>query len=148
LRRPGLFSFAFLAATLLSVSPRAQEAGVQDVRYVVLGDDDKHVIDRIAADFYEHDLRPSQNGQIEAATAAAYIALSPEERVRFREERRALWRDMPAGTQMALRDCKKPRYGNLTEAQKAPFRRHALNRLSASGFIDDAAIEDMLRGDI
>lgn len=147
-RRPGLFSLVFLAALFLSAGPRAQGMFAQDVRYDVLAGDERAIIDRIAADFYEQDLRRAQSDAIEAATVAAYVAGSSEERARFREDRRAQWRSMTDEARQSLRAAANPRYDNLTEAQKAPFRRHALNRLAAAGAIDEGALHEALRGDI
>lgn len=148
MHRPGLFSFVFLAATFLTVSPRAQTVSVQDMRYEVLGADERRIVDRIAADFYEEDLSRTQSAVIEAATTATYLAGSEDERAEFREERRAAWRAMPASAQRSLRGAEHPRYDNLTEEQKAPFRRHALNRLSAAGALDEDVLDEALAADI
>lgn len=148
MRRPALFSLSFLAATFLSVSPKAQSVTTQDVRFEVLAAEEKVVIDRIAADFYERDLRRSQTDAIEEATATSYVSASPEGREAFREERRAEWRALSDRRRAALRSAEAPRYDNLTAEQKAPFRRHALNRLEAAGAIDDAALADALEADI
>ena len=148
MRRPGLFSFIFLAATLLSVSPRAQSVTAQDVRYEVLATGERAIIDRIAADFYEKDLRQTQSEAIEDATTAAYLAGSNEDRAAFRDERRSEWREMTDGARAALRSAKHPTYSNLTDEQKAPFRRHAIDRLSAAGAIDENVLAEALLGDI
>ena len=87
------------------------------------------LIDRVAADFYKKDLRASQSRNIEAATADIYIGLDAEARARFRDERRARWREMGDDARSVLRAAKTPQFENLTESQKAPFRRAAAAKL-------------------
>jgi len=88
------------------------------------------MVDRMAADFYESDLRLAQSRQIEASTAAAYSSMSERERAEFREERRESWQTMRDEERKALRNVKLPAYSNLTDAQKAPFRQIAIDRLA------------------
>jgi hypothetical protein len=155
-RRPATFGAAFLAALFLTVSPRAEPLGphdgaaprAQDVRFEVLAPEEKAIIDRIAADFFEKDLRPAQTRAIEDATAARYRRASSKERAAIRAERRAAWRAMPEARRAALMNAAEPRYDNLSPDQRAPFRRHAINRLSGAGAIDADALADALDDDI
>jgi len=114
LRRALLFSVIFSLAFFGSF--HAQAAG--DV-----------LIDRVAADFYEHALRHSQSRNIEAATAGIYRNLQPAAQAAFRAERRARWREMDDVERAALKGVKTPAFENLSEAQKAPFRRAAAEKL-------------------
>lgn len=155
MRRPAIFGAAFLAALFLSVSPRAEpgagEEGrliAQDVRFEVLAAEEKAIIDRIAADFFEKDLRPQQSQAIEDSTSARYLRSDPEERARIRAERRAEWRAMSEARRAALKNAADPRYDNLSAEQRAPFRRHVINRLGAAGAIDEEALAEALAGDI
>jgi len=88
------------------------------------------MVDRMAASFYESDLRLAQSRQIEASTSSIYTAKSEKERSEFRDARRAEWRSMRPEERAALRNVKLPAYSNLTDAQKAPFRRIAIDRLA------------------
>lgn len=155
MRRPATFGAAFLGTLFLSVSPRA-EAGepagasplAQDVRFEVLAPEEKAIIDRIAADFFEKDLRPAQSRAIEEATSARYLRASPDEKAAIRAERRAEWRAMSEARKAPLARAATPRYDNLSTDQKAPFRRHAINRLGAARAIDEIALAEALAGDI
>lgn len=88
--------------------------------------------DRLAADFFENDLRLSQSRRIEAETANQYLSLSPENREAFREERRRFLRSLSHEQRLALRNVKTPAYNNLSEGQKERFRRDAMSRLAPS----------------
>lgn len=88
--------------------------------------------DRLAADFFENDLRLSQSRRIEAETANQYLSLSPDEREVFREERRRFLRSLSHEQRLMLRNVKTPAYNNLSEEQKERFRRDALSRLAPS----------------
>lgn len=146
LRRPATFATVFWVAACVNISPRAQITA--DARFEVLAGEEKAIIDRVAADFYESGLRRTQTDAIEARTSRSYAEASPEERAAFREDRRAAWRGMDDGERQAIRDAKAPRYDNLTDAQKAPFRRHAINRLGRAGAIDEEALAEAMLGDI
>lgn len=152
--RPAIFGAAFFGALFLTVSPRAEPMprpsgdapAAQDVRYEVLAPEEKAIIDEIAADFFEKDLLPEQSRIIEAATAARYQRASTGERSAIRAQRRAEWASLSEKKRRALMNAAEPRYDNLSDDQKAPFRRHAINRLGAAGAIDEdalaAAIDD------
>ncbi len=88
--------------------------------------------DRIAADFFENDLRLSQTRRIEAETARYYRSLSPEDREAFRAARRRFYRSMTPDQRLVLRNVKTPAFNNLAEHQKERFRRTALSALSPS----------------
>lgn len=91
------------------------------------------IVERMAADFYENNLRLSQSRNIEAATAQIYRGLEAAKQADFRRQRRRQWRAMDEDARRSLRGVETPRYENLTEAQKAPFRRAAAGRLGAGG---------------
>ena len=126
----------------------ARAQGLADVRYEVLAPDEKAIIDHVAAEFFENELSPVQARTIEARTSEAYISADPERRAMMRGQRRAEWRAMNEGRRNALMDAKQPLYDNLNEDQRVPFRRHALNRLSAAAAPDADALVEALRGDI
>lgn len=98
----------------------------------LLGSSEQRLADRIAADFFENELRLSQSRRIEAQTAEQYRALAPMEKKAFREERRRLWRAFSHEQQLALRNVKRPAYQNLSEEQKATFRQTAAANLRSS----------------
>ncbi|MGE0410148.1 MAG: DUF3106 domain-containing protein, partial [Amphiplicatus sp.] len=119
-----------------------------DMRFEVLAEDERALIDRLAADFYEETLRQSQANAIESHTSEIYAQAAPAERARFRAERRAAWKRMTPAQRAALADTKHPAYRNLTEQQKAPFRSIALDELGAAGALDREALAHALRNDI
>jgi hypothetical protein len=135
-----MFAASFTAALFLTVSPRAEPMAAQDIRYALLSVEERILIDRIAADFFENDLRAVQAEAIENLTAEMYRRAGPVERAAFRDARRAQWRAVNPKIRTTLSQATRPRYDNLTEAQKEPFRRHALNRLEAVGAIDPVAL--------
>jgi len=147
-RRPATFWITFALATMLTIAPEARAQGVAEIRYEAFAEDEKAIVDRIAADFYEEDLRPSQSEAIERRTSEIYLEAGAEERERMREERRAEWTAMSEAARASLMEAKSPLYGNLTDAQKAPFRRHAIDRLTAAGAVDEAALEDAINSGI
>ena len=100
------------------------------LQWETLSENEQILVDRMAADFYESDLRLTQSRQIEASTAASYSSMSPEERFDFRENRRETWQNMQDEERAALRNAKLPTYSNLTDGQKAPFRQIAIDRLA------------------
>ena len=153
MRRPILFSVVFGATIFLSVNVQVHAESPlsvtgPDLRWNVLSDDEKALIDRIAADFYEATLRPSQSQTIEDGTALAYIQGDKAARTAFIKERRAQWRRLNADERRALRNTKTPNYDNLTDAQKMPFRRHALDKLKAKGAINESALTSALRTEV
>ena len=97
-------------------------------------------VDRIAAAFFENDLRQAQAARIEGATAAYYVGLSAKDRAIFRQKRRTDWRAMGDNLRAKLRDAKRPNYFNLTDAQKNPFRRDAYRKLMGAADANDANI--------
>ncbi len=116
MRRPLLICSFFCFAALGAAEARAE---------------DDPLVDRVAAEFYEKSLRRSQSRNIEAATAEIYRRLDEEEKSAFRERRRRAWQDMNETARHSLRGVKTPKFRNLTETQKAPFRRAAERRLGA-----------------
>lgn len=144
---PKSLTFGFILGLVLfnAAGPRAQMA---DLRWEVLAEDEKSLIDRIAADFYEESLRRAQAEAIESHTAQLYARAEPASRASFIEERRAAWEAMNEDQRASLHGAKRPLYRNLTEEQKAPFRRHALDQLGGAGALDSAALAEALRNDI
>lgn len=126
-----------------SIAPRAQ-----DMRWEVLGPEERTFIDRLAADFYEDSLRSSQAQAIEARTSEIYANAAPADRAHFRQQRRKDWREMTPSQREALRGAKRPAYRNLAEEQKAPFRSIALDKLGAAGALDAEALAAALSKDI
>ena len=145
MRKPLIFGLAFGFAAFASLSPRAES---HDLRWEVLAEDERAIIDRLAADFYEDALRRSQTAVIEDRTSELYTKASPVERARFRMERRNEWRSMTDAQREALKNAKRPSYRNLTEEQKAPFRRIAFDKLGAAGAIDPDALASAFKNDI
>lgn len=144
-RRPLIFGIIFGLALFGSSAPRAQQT---DLRWEVMADGEKAIVDRLAADFYEQSLRQSQADAIERHTAEIYAEASPGERARFRARRRAQWEAMDEAERASLHSVERPLFRNLTEEQKTPFRQYALDRLSGVGAIDRDALATALRNDI
>ena len=88
------------------------------------------IVDLMAADFYENSLRRAQSFKIEAQTALDYQKLTENERQLFRSKRREIWQALTDEQRQSLRGVKHPHYINLSEAQKDPFRKIALDRLT------------------
>lgn len=110
-----------------------------DPRWSVLSPSERVIIDRVAADFYEAQLRQQQAVAIERQTSERYR--SAADRTQFRDERRAAYQDMTPAQRDALRGVKRPAFRHLSEEQKAPFRAYALDQLTAAGAVDQQAIE-------
>lgn len=142
-----LSGLAFGAALFLSLAPAEAETPPH-IRWEALGPSERAFVDRIAADFYEQSLRLAQSSAIESRTSELYSGASPADRARFRAERREAWQGMNGAQRDALRNVKRPSFRNLTEAQKWPFRAHALVQLGAAGAIDDDAVAARLGRDI
>jgi len=119
-----------------------------DLRWNVLAEDEQTIVDRLAADFYEATLRHAQSSAIEERTAAIFAAGDDAARAQFIKQRRAQWRAMNEERRLALRNVKAPKFDNLAEQQKQPFRRHALDTLDARGAINDGALAAALRSEI
>ena len=132
LRRPFLFGAVFSVAFFGSFQASAQSEAD------ALPADQLALVDRMAADFYESDLRLSQSRQIEASTASIYREMPSEDKASFRDERRDDWRAMSDEQRNALRGVKTPNYDNLADSQKAPFREIAREQLAPSEPVDDA----------
>lgn len=156
LRRPFLFGVIFSFVFFGSLHAEAGDAAsapariyaAADLTWQALADDEKAIIDRMAADFFEASLRLSQSRLIEAHTGKIYRSLTPADRAYFREERRRAWKKMTAAQRLALRGVKRPKFSNLAEPQKQPFRRYALDILGAEGAINQQALADVLAQDI
>lgn len=154
LRKVLTFGVFFGLGLFASIDIRAQEAvapqsaAFADMRWEALSDDERTIVDRLAADFYEDSLRYSQASAIEAHTAELYSSLPEKDRSAFREERQAQWNAMSEAERRSFRGVERPRFDNLAEAQKMPFRKYALDRLDAAGAIDKDALLDALRDDI
>lgn len=129
LRRPFLFGLVFSLSFFGSFQANAADWRLE-ARWRALSEDGRAVVDRLAADFYEEELRLSQSRNIEATTAEIYAGLTDKEKAAFREERRTAWQAMTEEQQRALRNTELPAYANLTEEQKAPFRQIALDRIA------------------
>lgn len=142
-----LLRVAPICAAFLFAAPLAH-AQIEDVRWEVLAPDERQIVDLLAADFYEDSLRLAQSRAIEAHTAEIYVEANAEDRARFRSARLAAWRALTSGQRKALRDAERPVYANLTDEQKAPFRKIALDKLDAAGAIDNKALALALRREI
>lgn len=134
MRTPFLISLASALVICAPISAAAQGSGFGSAaaaqRWESLDPSEQAMVDRMAASFYESDLRLAQSRQIEASTSSIYTGMSEEERAEFRDARRSEWRSMRSEERAALRNVKLPAYSNLTDAQKAPFRRIAIDRLA------------------
>lgn len=100
-----------------------------------MGTSERVIVDRLATDFYERSLRYAQSQAIEQQTSRRYSQAHPAQRSAYRNERRNQWQQLNQYQQKALRDAKRPRFIHLSDAQKWPFRTHALNQLGAAGAI-------------
>ena len=137
-----------VAAGLLAFSGLGAHAQEADLRFEALAPDERAIIDRLAADFYENELRYAQSSLIEQRTAQLYAQGSPDRRAAFRASRRDAWRELSEAERARLRDAKRPEFHNLTDAQKAPFRRHALDQLGAGGALDPDALRAAFANDV
>jgi len=134
LRKNTLFGFVF-AVALCGSSASIGQDNTQfqhngPLQWETLSQNEQLLVDRLAADFYESDLRLTQSRQIEASTATNYSSMSAEERAEFRENRRDTWQNMQDEERATLRNVKLPSYSNLTDEQKAAFRKIAIDRLA------------------
>lgn len=135
LRRPLLFAGIFCFALCGSLQVRAGEAAGEDqIGEVIISASlpgEIALVDRLAAEFFENELRRAQTSNIEAETAAIYRSLGPAARTNFREERRNRWITLNAAARHDLRNAKVPQFENLAEEQKRPFRQTAIRKLGA-----------------
>ena len=154
LRKPLTFGLFFGLASFLSVHVDAdaqqqpESAIPTDLRWHVLAENEKAIIDRMAADFYENTLRDAQANAIEDETASIYASGDRRERAKFLAERRDQWRKMSDGQRNALRGAKTPQYENLAEEQKRPFRSHAMDLLDSKGAINESALTSALKSEV
>ena len=125
-RKPFLFFFVFSACFCGSFSSHAI-AG--DARWLTLAPSEQALVDRVAADIYEAAITRPDARALETQTSQQYATGAPVDRARFREFRRDAWRTMDQSQQAALKSAKKPRYENLSNAQRAHFRREAMDSL-------------------
>ncbi|HXI86410.1 MAG TPA: hypothetical protein VNH64_03050 [Parvularculaceae bacterium] len=136
---------ACAAICLLAGPARAQNV---DTRWAALSNDEQQIVDLLAAEFYQQDLRLAQSRVIEARTAELYVSGDGQQRAHFRASRRAAWDAMSPEARKALRNADKPAYANLTDDQKEPFRKVALDKLDAAGAVDEKALAIALRREI
>ena len=110
-----------------------------------MGEDERLIVDRLAADFFERSLRYAQTQSIEATTANLYRYAHPNDRQVIRKMRRDQYAALPNQQQQALRNNKRPQFAHLNEIQKWPFREHAMVQLGAVGAIDERALQNRVR---
>lgn len=146
-RRPLTFGLVFGFALFGSLGPGAH---AQDPALVwdILSADERAIVDRLAADFYQESLRRTQADAIEETTSRLYAEAGKAERARFLDERRRQWDALSQTERERIRGVKQPEYRNLTESQKTPFREHAINRLGGAGAIDEDRLAEAFRRDI
>lgn len=87
------------------------------------------LVERLAADFFSHDLSVSQRRAIEAETSRELSGAPAAESSKALDERRVIWRNLSPEARAALLNAKTPDYAALTDSQKQPFRDHAKRRL-------------------
>ncbi len=131
-----VFGVALFSSTASIGQDSTQFQQNRPLQWESLSPNEQLLVDRMAADFYESDLRLTQSRQIEASTAARYSSMSEKERAEFRDSRRDTWQKMQAAERDALRNVKLPNYANLTDGQKAPFRKIAIDRLVPQSMSD------------
>lgn len=127
-------SFGSHGQTYTATPPQPAISHTQALWYT-MNVNDRLIVDRLATDFYERSLRYAQTRSIETNTVRAYRGATPPARARYRHQRRQQWQQMNPHQQQALRNVKRPVFVHLSEAQKWPFRRHALHQLGAGGAI-------------
>lgn len=120
----------------------------RDSRWEALSPSERVIIDRVAAEFYEEQLRAAQSASIEAATPQIYRNASAADRARFRDDRRSEYRLMSGRERDSLRGVTRPAFRNLAESQKAPFRAYAIDQLTASGAVDERALQRAMPNEI
>jgi hypothetical protein len=89
----------------------------------------KAMVDLVAADFYDNQLSVRQRLNIAATTSDSYRNAAPRERNSIRKERRAYWQSLSEQDRQILSATVAPSYDHLSEAQKAPFRQFAIEKL-------------------
>ncbi len=89
----------------------------------------KTMVDLVAADFYDNQLSVRQRLNIAATTSNSYRNATPEERNAIRKQRRLYWQSLSEQDRQILSATVAPSYDHLSEAQKAPFRQYAIEKL-------------------
>lgn len=155
LRKAFLFGFIFGFTMIASIGPQGtvQASYAQDQYsggysqpvanplaqlWYSMGPNDRMIVDRIAADFYERSMRYAQTQSIQSSTAQAYVQSHPQTRHEWRQERRQQWQALNENQRQAMRAAKRPSFMHLTDAQKWPFRTHALQQLASAGAVNTA----------
>lgn len=137
LRRPLFLGLVigFVSVFSFSGSVSAQESqsvaqsaslpvGKVEQMWPALDASQRTMVDLLAADFFQNDLSEAQRERIFSARADQYRGAAGAERDSYRAERRREWQArkgpaIPTGTS----------YDLLTDEQKAPFRRYAIDQL-------------------
>ena len=115
LRKKQLLSL--LAALPLAVMPHLAHAG--DQRWLSLSASSRALVDRLAGEIYAEEAASAGYNN----NSEYYAQWAPADRARYRAERRRDWR---GGNGNAGAN-----FGNLSPAQKAPFRQRAMDILGA-----------------
>ncbi|MBY0422481.1 MAG: hypothetical protein K2Q06_09265 [Parvularculaceae bacterium] len=139
---------AAIAFAVAAPSVALADSSWRDPRWEALSPTERIIIDRVAAEFYEEQLRAAQTSAIEATTPQIYRSASASERARFRDERRYDYRTMSPRERDALRGVTRPSFRNLAESQKAPFRAYAIDQLTAAGAVDERALQRAMPNEI
>ncbi|GGD03796.1 hypothetical protein [Aquisalinus flavus] len=105
-------------------APGALPVGKVEQMWPALDASQRSMVDLLAADFFQNDLSEAQRERIFAARADQYRGAAGADRDSYRAERRREWQARkgpaaPTGTS----------YDLLTDDQKAPFRRYAIDQL-------------------
>lgn len=105
-------------------TPSALPVGKVQQMWPALDASQRSMVDLLAADFFQNDLSETQRERIFSARADEYRGAAGAERDSYRAERRREWQARkgpaaPTGTS----------YDLLTDEQKAPFRRYAIDQL-------------------
>lgn len=120
----------FASVFSLTQSAEAQTARVAnalpvakvDQIWPVLDQQQRTMVDLLAADFFQNDLAEEQRLRIIASRAEAYRRASPEMRDQMRREGRRDWDHKGS-------DAAGMTFDRLSDRQKAPFRRQAIEEL-------------------
>lgn len=103
----------------------ASGAQAGDGRWLGLSSSDRAIIDRMASDLYAAE---GVNDPYQASRD--YARAAPVDQARFRQERRNTWRSHGANQQFYQAPARTP-YARLSPAQKAAYRRRAMDILGA-----------------
>ncbi len=107
----------------------ANSSPMVTARWSVLNQDQRKMVDLLAADFFNRSLTASQRGVIAGATADAYAKATPQEQRVFRQQRRAAWQKLTPVDKALDQAMPRPTYRSLTDSQKRPFRDIAIQEL-------------------